>query len=122
MSYFLIFIGGGLGSVCRYALAIWLPWKGEGIPWSTFWANLLSCMVIGLLLGLANKSLLSDQGKWLLTIGFCGGFSTFSTFSKEIFRLLQTGHLAIASLYIAISIILCLVGVFVGLKFAESVF
>lgn len=121
MSYLYVFIGGGLGSICRYALAQWIPWRGDHVPWGTFWANLLSCVVIGVLLGLANKSLLSDEGKWLFTIGFCGGFSTFSTFSKEIFRLLELGNTGIAALYILLSIVTCLAGIFLGLKCTSAI-
>ena len=104
MSYLYVFIGGGLGSICRYALAQWIPWRGDHVPWGTFWANLLSCIVIGVLLGLANKSLLSDEGKWLFTIG-----------------LLELGHVGIAALYILLSIVTCLAGIFLGLKCTSAI-
>ena len=116
MAFLYVFIGGGFGSMCRFALAQLIPWKPGTIPWATFSANLLSCILIGCLIGLLNKSLINDQTKWMLMVGFCGGFSTFSTFSNEIFTLLQAGNIPLAIGYILLSILLCLLGIFIGLK------
>lgn len=114
--YLYVFIGGGMGSICRFLLAQWIPIKAGQIPWATFWANLLSCIIIGVLVGIMEKSTITDQTKWLMIVGFCGGFSTFSTFSIESYQLFQTGYAGVALTYIAINILLCLVGIFVGIK------
>ncbi len=116
MMYFYVFIGGGLGSICRFLLAQWLPIKAGQIPWATFWANFLSCIIIGLMVSIMEKSTISDQTKWLVIVGFCGGFSTFSTFSIESYQLFQTGYSGVAIIYITINILLCLVGIFLGIK------
>ena len=119
MGYVFVFIGGGLGSICRFMIAQWMPWKIGTIPWGTFTTNLFSCILIGVLLGMQIKSGLSNEMKWLFSIGFCGGFSTFSTFTKEIYQLIEVGYWTTALVYILISILLCIVGVFTGLKIIE---
>lgn len=109
-----IFIGGGFGSVCRYAIGAWLL-KGIRVPFpfATFTANAIGCLCIGLFLGYwAGK-----PNHWLhllLVTGFCGGFTTFSTFSNESVQLLREGSFGIAALYIITSLVVGLVMVFVG--------
>ena len=118
-SFFFVFIGGGLGSICRYGLARLFVLKDWNFPLATLVANTLACLVLGYLIGLGLKNNLSDTAKWLLVTGFCGGFSTFSTFSAETYLLLQEGHLATAFWNIAGSLLLCLVCIFIGLKMAN---
>lgn len=112
-----MFIGCGsfVGGVLRYLLAkavtrlsamevVPAPWMG--IPWGTFLANVLGCFVLGLCYALfARFVTLSEELKLFLTVGFCGGFTTFSTFMNENFRLLQDGRLGLFVLYAAISLI-----------------
>ncbi len=104
-----IFIGGGLGSVARYGVAelVKLFWNGT-FPLGTFIANLLSCVVMGVVVGLFYNKVTSEEMRSLILIGFCGGFSTFSTFSKETLVLLQGGDYGIALLNIIISLFCCL--------------
>lgn len=116
IAYLYVFIGGGIGSLCRFLIAQWMPIQAGHIPWATFLANLLSCIVIGALVGMIEIRSISDQAKWFLMVGFCGGFSTFSTFSIEIYQLVQHGHFWTAAVYIAASIILCLLGIWIGIK------
>ena len=83
-----VFIGGGIGSILRYQLSIAFNKEGEVFQWGTFTVNLIGCLLLGLFGGLLNRS---DQGQlqlFLLT-GLCGGFTTFSTFSKEGLSLLE---------------------------------
>ena len=83
-----VFIGGGIGSIPRYQLTIAFNKEGEVFQWGTFTVNLIGCLLLGLFGGLLNRS---DQGQlqlFLLT-GLCGGFTTFSTFSKEGLSLLE---------------------------------
>lgn len=96
-----IFIGSGLGGVCRYLLSGWigsltarwpLPRPLAEFPWGTFAVNILGCFIIGLIYGLIGRHItMSEETKLLLTTGFCGGLTTFSTFSHENF-LLFSGH------------------------------
>lgn len=108
MSALLVFLGGGLGAVARYAIGRLLPvtaLESGHFPWSTFLANLLACIVLGVALSLISREGLSRTGQLLLVTGFCGGFSTFSTFAAELVGLLQSGHAATALLYLGGSLL-----------------
>jgi len=105
-----IFLGGGLGSVCRFAIGkVVLNLTDSRFPWGTLSANLLSCLVLGIVLSVAGKGVIRSES-WLafLTIGFCGGFSTFSTFSIETLRLMRDGMYLFAGLNVALSVVACL--------------
>ena len=102
-----IFVGGGLGSICRYLVGQNVSTPGNGFPTKTFLANVLSCIVLGFLLGYFTKHHLDEKYKLLLMTGFCGGFSTFSTFSAEVFQLIDNSQIAIAIMYIISSVIIC---------------
>ena len=81
-SAILVFLGGGLGSVCRYLISKALNSRGTNLPWGTFTVNILGSFIIGLLLGIAIKNNnLNNTTNLILATGFCGGFTTFSTFS-----------------------------------------
>jgi len=105
LNYLLVFIGGGLGSLLRYEISRQLPTPTGGFPWATLLANLLACLVLGLGLAAVAKSSLPPQHRLLLLTGFCGGFSTFSTFSAEVVALWSDGHAGMALLYAAISLL-----------------
>lgn len=114
--YVLVFLGGGLGSICRYGIAHLLVAYKLNFPLATLMANLLSCLTLGLLVGLSLRGQVPDHYKFLLMTGFCGGFSTFSTFTNETFSLLQSGHIGLALLNIGGSLLLCLACIFLGIK------
>ena len=117
MNWLLVFLGGGLGACCRYGLARLLPTAvlAEGhFPWATFMANLLACTLLGAGLALTVRGQLPRGGQLLLVTGFCGGFSTFSTFAAELADLLQQGYAGVAVLYLGVSLacgLLSIVGV-----------
>ena len=112
----LVFIGGGFGSVLRYVLGKWLNNSENGIPYGTFVANVLGSLLIGFILGYASKNdALSQNSTLLLATGFCGGFTTFSTFALEIFILIERGNFLSASMYVFSSVALSLIGLFLGL-------
>ena len=79
----LIFLGGGLGSVLRFLISQYISIKIEsGIPWGTFVVNILGSLLLGAIIGFFHKmNLSSSQYVVFFTIGFCGGFTTFSTFT-----------------------------------------
>ena len=90
--FILIFIGGGLGSVFRFLISKYLEISKGSFPWATLIANFIGCFLIGLLLGwgLKNQNLRSDIFLFT-TIGFCGGLTTFSSFSMENMLFLKSG-------------------------------
>lgn len=118
MTYFWIFVGGGLGSLCRFGLGEWLN-RSEAYPWGTLLANGLSCIILGILVGLASKQSLSGELRLLLITGFCGGFSTFSTFSNELLQMLRQANYLAAGSYLLGSIVFGLLAIWLGLRIIE---
>lgn len=113
-----IFLGGGLGSVSRYALSRTVTSNFTNInPMGTLIANLASTIILALVLYLsAVRGGMSSTAKALLIVGFCGGFSTFSTFSYETFELLRNGNYTFAVANILLSLLLGLGVLFVLAK------
>ena len=115
-AYFLVFIGGGFGSICRYGIAHWLSGHNLDFPLATFLANAISCIILGMLIGLQLKSGVSTEQRFLLMTGFCGGFSTFSTFTGETLLLFQEGAIFYAFLNIIGSLLICLLFMYLGIR------
>ena len=112
----LVFLGGGLGSVCRYAMGRLVhPWQPK-FPWATLAANALACLVLGMLLGLQFNGSLSEQRRLLLATGFCGGFSTFSAFTADSWLLWQNGQPVAAAANVLGSLAVCLLCLLLGAK------
>lgn len=105
-----VFIGSGLGGVCRWMLSSYL--NGH-YPIGTLTANVIGCFLLGLLSKLAPGD---PHLKLLLTTGFCGGFTTFSTFMNEDFLMLKGGQLLQTILYAAITLVLGMIAVWIGWK------
>jgi len=111
-----IFLGGGLGSCCRYLISVWLKPLSNFLPFGTLTANILSCIVLGMGVSLfASRFAQQDALKVMILVGFCGGFSTFSTFSNESFQFLKNGQTSNLALYILVSLILCNLAIALGL-------
>jgi CrcB protein len=104
-----VFLGGGLGSVMRLLIgSLAVKFVDSSFPWGTLIANFLSSLLLGLIIvHVASKA---DYKSWVvsfLVIGFCGGFSTFSTFSYETVKLAQNGQFIMAGANVLISFIIC---------------
>lgn len=108
----MVFLGGGVGSVARYSLALAL--NGRSGPFGTFVANVAGCFLIGLFGACSARLEWSETTRLLLTVGLCGGFTTFSTFSNECLAFLRDGAYPSAALYVATSLALGLAAVFAG--------
>jgi CrcB protein len=113
----LVGIGGGIGSIFRYLTSVFISkYFSASFPWATFTVNLTGCLLIGLLMGYFGRQQAMDtKFYWLFVTGFCGGYTTFSTFSSENIHLLQSGNTLTALLYIAGSILCGLLAVWLGL-------
>ena len=120
MNFLLIFLGGGLGSVCRYGIAYLMHSHKLQFPWATILANVLACFVLGALVALSMKNKLSDGLIFFLMVGFCGGFSTFSTFTNETFQLMATAEYGKAFFNVGLSLLVCLGSLFLGMKIMEN--
>ena len=119
----LVFLGGGLGSVIRFLMGRWInAFHNHHFPWGTLGANVLACGIMGLLIGLADhKNLISPPVRLFWTVGFCGGFSTFSAFSSEAINLVQGGFQVSFLLYIFASLLLCVAATYGGLWIGETI-
>ena len=97
-------VGSCLGGIVRHLLSSAIRWDGHGLPWGTLAVNLLGCLLIGLFAGILSRHP-SQALNLLLIVGLCGGFTTFSTFSRESLTLLQSSQYAALVTYILLSLI-----------------
>ena len=105
--------GGSAGAVARYLMSRWLT---TTFPWATFTVNIVGSLLIGLLVGLVSKEALSAEMRLLLVTGFCGSFTTFSTFANESYGMLENGHVLTTALYVSASIFAGILAVYIGLQ------
>jgi len=116
----LVFVGGGIGSVLRFLIGKYLNNAETGIPYGTFAANIIGSLLIGIILGLAVKQNTLSQNQILfLATGFCGGFTTFSTFAYENHVFLKAGDFTSFAIYTIASFIVGFLAVFAGIFLAK---
>jgi fluoride exporter len=115
MKIFLIFMAGGLGTLCRHGLGFLLPAKISKLPLPTLMANVLGCFAIGLIIALFQKQHISDNTKQILTVGFCGGFTTFSALSLEALSVFNTQSAVWSLAYIVVSIVAGVLATYFGM-------
>jgi CrcB protein len=124
LGYVLVFLGGGVGAAARHGMNRLLGAAVGGFPIWTFAVNILGCFIMGVLAGLfAQRGEMAGQNlRLFLTTGILGGFTTFSAFSLDAALLWEKHDLTGFAAYTFGTVILCLVGVFVGLFAARAVF
>ena len=113
--FLLVGIGGALGSMARYGLTLLASYTSIASEMATMVANAGGSFLIGIIIALS-------KGDWYLlaAVGFCGGFTTFSTFSAQALQLLQSGHRLLGMTYILTSAIVCILMTWVGTSLTEK--
>ena len=123
MTWVGVVFGGALGTLLRFALGGWVQHASGGtFPWGTFAINVLGALAIGALAAYADRgAALPAAWRIGLQVGVLGGFTTFSTFGLETFRLLQDGDWGRAALYVAGTNALGILAVFAGYRWVERI-
>src|SRR3954466_9993817 len=116
MIYLLSALGGAAGSLLRYALGrVVQGMSASGFPIGTLFVNVSGCFIIGVLVRQFMNVQLTPESRALLIVGFCGGFTTFSTFSAETIGLIEGGEYSRAVSYVLLSLGLCLTATLAGM-------
>jgi fluoride exporter len=118
-SLLFVFLGGGLGSVLRSLTGKLFSFSG--FPFGTLIVNILGSLLIGFLYALFSRQIIGNNYRLFLAVGFCGGFTTFSTFSNESLHFLKSGQMGLFILYAMGSLLLCLLFVWLGDKIGTRI-
>ncbi len=121
-SYLLVFIGGGFGSITRFLTAKLLGVLTPSFPFATLTANFLSCLILGFTVAFGlTKTTFSPEVKLLIITGFCGGFSTFSSFTYETVELFKSGQILLALCNVLLNIALSIIGLYLGFLLSKQI-
>lgn len=120
--YVLVFFGGGLGSVLRYALGRLIPatLTGSSFPLAILVVNVIASFVLGAIVSWVIGRSAGEETRLLVGVGFCGGLSTFSSFSNDTILLIQHGRFGAALLNIGLNVIVCLIASAGGLWLGQK--
>lgn len=117
MNFILCGLGAVVGACLRSYLSDSFNTKSATLPWGTILANHIGCFFIGIFLSMASRKELSSQFNTLLVGGFCGGFTTFSTYTLEYLKMALKREKNLALIYCVGSVVTCLISVFIGMWF-----
>jgi CrcB protein len=117
-----LFAGGGLGASLRYLLSAWVDQRmASPFPWGTLCVNFVGSLLLGLIAHqIQQRNFPSPTLQLFLIVGILGAFTTFSTFSLETFRLIESGRLSMAAASAVGSVVICLVAVAIGVDLSRS--
>ncbi|MFT5617511.1 MAG: CrcB protein [Arenicella sp.] len=118
-----VFVGGGFGSCLRFLISKWLNSASSFMPYGTLCANVLACIVLGMGAFYFSSKTQTQENNYfstLILIGFCGGFSTFSTFSNELFGFMKAGQTFNMAVYAITSLVLCNLAIGLGLWLGKA--
>jgi CrcB protein len=123
--YVLVALGSALGGMARFFVSGWIArlW-GEAFPWGTIVINITGSFLIGFFGGLTGpdgRYLAPPELRTFFMVGVCGGYTTFSSFSLQTLNLARDGELLLAGSNVTVSVILCLVGVWLGSVSAAAI-
>ncbi len=123
LTILLVGAGGFVGASSRYAVGRWVNdlAGNPSFPYGTLTVNVVGCLLIGILAGLVTRSIIGMDARAFLVVGVLGGFTTFSAFGLETVELIRRGEHFVGLSNVALSVALCLVAVWAGLKIADSV-
>jgi fluoride exporter len=122
MILFLIALGGAAGSVLRYLVGGAVQRSSaSGFPFGTMFVNVAGCFLIGIFVRSLLNMQTSAELRALLVVGFCGGFTTFSTFSFETMGLLEGGEYTRATTYVVVSVVSCLAATMAGMAAVTAI-
>ena len=117
MSYVIVFLGGGIGSMLRHGVNLLTArWLGTGFPYGTLAVNVTGSLLMGLFAAyFAFKGDATQNWRLFLTTGILGGYTTFSAFSLDAALLYERGEVGAAALYVLASVVISIAGLFAGL-------
>jgi CrcB protein len=123
LKIFYLGIFGGFGCVARYMVSGWVySLAGKTLPYGTLAVNVLGSLLLGLIMeGSLRSTLLSPELRFGLTVGFMGGFTTFSTFSYETVRLLEEGSVTAAGANVLLNVTVCILAALFGIFLARQI-